>query len=244
MHQYTGSGINIPKIPLHKTKDKIGFVNVLYIICLLFFLINLFIPDLWPKVIGGFTEYKTLDSVSLLGRQFEWGASYQNVDNISHVLLRLTHGYCTWNQEPSYCYQRLIVSSDASYKGMAYDVRGGYIQFIDDGSIAMRWGVNYTSQRFTDTVVFIGKAITSTGIRDAELHFVLEAINGTFQFISEISEQRCSMNTDECNEEAIAFRSGERTSTFIAHEIGRFKCYSIDWFGSSYCKQTIYLNVI
>ncbi len=69
------------------------------------------------------------------------------------------------------------------------------MQFVDDGSIAMIWGVNYTSPGCTDTVVFRGEAITSIGVRVANLHFMFETIDGSFQF-SDISVQMCKIDTD------------------------------------------------
>ena len=205
---------------------------------------DLFIPDLLLKIIGGFTDYHTSDSTVLLGRPFKWGAFDQTVDGTYHVLA--SRGFCTFDHGWGYCYQRLIISSNTSYTGPGYDIRGGYIQFVDDGNIAMNWGVNYTSPGFRDTVVFRGEAITSTGVRDANLHLVLETIDGPFQF-REISEQMCNINTNgsvtesKCKDEVFISTLRERASASIAHEFPHFRCWSTEWGSATSCKSYIWI---
>ncbi len=196
------------------------------------------------KILGGFTEYRSPNSEEIYGRRFEWGA-FQGGNYSTYIsYVTLLHGFCTLDMGLGYCYLKLVILSNTNYTGPGYDIRGGYIQFVDDGSIAMNWGVNYTSPGFTDTVVYSGEAVTSIGVRDANLHFMLETIDELFQF-SDISKQKCNITTDEtqshCKNEIFTSQLGERTSTSIAHEFARFRCWSIEWGQSTFCKSFIWM---
>ena len=173
------------------------------------------------KILGGFVEYTSQDSKTIYGKRFEWGTYYDEnqLQGISHTLLSAV--YCWLDIGAGYCYQYLVISSNITETEKGFNIKGGYVKFEDDGSVAMRWGISSVSSGFSDTIGASGK-IPSADYRAANLHFILEQIDGPSQFDC-FSSQNCKSQVACLN---MKFIFGTTKNTSVAYQLGDFECYS------------------
>ncbi len=188
------------------------------------------ISDSVPKILGGFQNYHSMDSNTYHGRRLEWGTFQHENENkgIWHELL--TEGYCTLDLGSGYCYLMLVISSNIGSSETGYGIRGGYVD-DGEGSVAMRWGVDATTPGLTDTVV---AALDRIGLPSVNLHFMIQPIDGAFQF-SDICVYQCAPN-----ETFTSLRILE--DSYVAREIANVKCWSIEMKTQVNCKLYIWDN--
>ena len=188
------------------------------------------LSDVMPKIVGGFVDYKSSNSRTYYGRRLEWGTYYNEnqLQGISHM--PVLHQYCWLDMGYGYCYQRLVISSNINEPATGYDIKGGYVNFID-GDVTTRWGISSEGRGLIDTVVASGKIPYVTN-HDANLHFLLEETDGAYT-IDGFSGQRCSTLTLEC--EDMEFNTWTTIkNTSVAHQLVNFFCYS-RWHPNTRC---------
>ncbi len=185
--------------------------------------------DVMPKILGGFVAY------GKYGMRFEWGTFYdKKLEGISHP--RVSHGKCTLDMGDAYCYQKLIISRNNNETEKGYNIKGGYVKIANDGSIKMRWGNSSAGPGLSDTIVANGE-MTSEGNRLANVHFLVEQIEGVSQFDC-FSNQFCSTSTSECVEKIFL---GTIKNTSVAHQFADFSGYHSKWYWESRCKSYIWI---
>ena len=146
-----------------------------------------------------------------------------------------------------YCHQKLIISRNNAQEEQGYDIRGGYLKFVDDDSVTMSWGVTTTGPGLNDTVVANGivpsrwDSATPGPQRLANLHYIIEKINGVFTF-EDFSLQKCNQDTGECSQhEEFVVSQATIKNTSVRHQIVNFDCYGYKFGWSTECVTYVYL---
>ncbi len=190
-----------------------------------------------PKLLGGFIDYRSFDSKRLYGKRFEWGTYYDEneLQGISHMLV--SDERCWLDMGYGYCYQRLVISSNVTETAKGYDIKGGYVEFIDDGTVTMRWGISSAGPGLNDAIVVGSGKIPSADNREANLHFILEQTDGTYAFDC-FSILQCKINTLECDDMKYLAETIKNTS--VAHQLVDFKCYG-RWHINTKCDLYIWM---
>ncbi len=189
-----------------------------------------------PKILGGFVDYRSANSATSYGKRFEWGKYYDvnQLQGISHT--PVSHEYCWLDMGYGYCRQYLVMSWNITEAAKGYDIKGGYVKFIDDGSVTMRWGISSAGPGLNDTIVANGK-ITSVDYREAN-HFILEQIDGAYDFDC-FSIQSCSTSILECAD--MVYYAGTITNTSVAHQLVDFRCHNSRWHPNTRCDLYIWM---
>ncbi len=172
-----------------------------------------------PKILGGFVDYRSENSRTRYGNRLEWGTYYEEnqLQGISHT--SVASGFCKLDKGHGFCGQYLVISSNITETAKGYDIKGSYVKFIDDGSVTMRWGISSAGPGLNDTIVTNVK-IASEG--SANLHFILEEIEGASQFC--FSVQQCGQSSclDMVTKQPCMVKN-----TSVSHQlISDFRCWN------------------
>ncbi len=166
------------------------------------------ISDSVPKILGGFVDYFSSNTQTYYGRRFEWPGAFDYDNQLEIWNVYLSEGYCNLDEGGGYCGLYLIVTSNTTSNETGYDIRGGRYVDNSDGSVVMSWGVDSTAPGFADTVV---ATWVRFGVASADLHFMIQPIDGAFQFI-DFCQYKCTPD--------------ETVTSLGMLEIAHFRCWA------------------